>query len=202
MERKPIQVELTGPPPPAPSPWAEPTRHLRDVARWITGGVIATAAAVASGSSLTRLGSLDPVDDRLRLALALAGLAVAMISIAMLMRRAMSVLNVESATILDISLAEPGSEYFPLKSIIEDKFGFERYGLDWTAVTSIGDPMGDRIEQAMPYFRVKLRFDALIRLLPWSAGLIISGMILFAWAANPPAAPAAPRQVLEVRLVN
>lgn len=198
---QPFLVETLGPSSPSASPWAEPTRFLREIARWITGGMIATVAAVATGSSLTRLGSLDPIQDKLRLGLALVGLMLAMTGVGLLLWRAIAVLRVESGHLEDIANAESGNPLYSLRKKVEEKFRFKENSYLWEDILKLNSELGNHIEQAVPYFYVRQEFDKLLKYLPYAGFIAFSGLIIFAWAANPEEKKSFSRHSVEIKLI-
>jgi hypothetical protein len=190
---QPFVVRLESAPattrPPEPA-WGEVTKHLRETAKWIVGGVIATAGGVIAGSSITRIGSLDPREDMLRLILVAAGAGVGFVAIGILFRKALDVFRVPAASLLEISRAEPKSEWGPLHQALEAQFDLA--GKAGGLRQMVAD---DRAEdedlltamQAMaPYLHVRAKFDAMTNALPGAVLAAAIGFGLFAWAANPP----------------
>ena len=207
---QPLVITLTRdePPPAAEPSWTDATKHLRDVARWITGGVVATAAAVATGSSLTRLGSLDPLDDGGRLGLAAGGLLIALGAIGFLMKKSLGVLNIEAGTIVEVGNATVWLPLFGVKTKIERDFDFVGRGITWEAMLA-GEDFGDlrnaevvdRIDKSIPYYYVREKFDALSGALPWCTFVAFAALVVFAWAANPSdRKPASKPPLLQINL--
>lgn len=195
-----LRIEVIEAPHPGPSPWTEPTKHLRDISRWITGGVIATAAAVATGSSLSNLGSLDPWNDTTRLGLAAAGLIVGISAIGVIMRYAILVLNVDVASLDELADANERTLLGRIRLKIEKHYRFRKNDFKWIDVVKRDSEVGDHIERALPYFHVRMRFDRLLMVLPWATLVAILGFGLFAWAANPPDKPATPEKGLVLKI--
>jgi MFS family permease len=176
---------------PPQHPWRESGAYLRDIAKWIVGGVVATAAGVLTGTSLSKLGSLDPLRHGWRLGLACLGLLIAFLALGHLMRKSLAVFLIESASVDDVAQARPGDRLNALREEIEAQFKFQAAGYDWPSIT--GDPatpgLLPAIEQIMPFLYVRQKFKQLIAALPWSVTGLALGLVVFAWAANPPPDP-------------
>lgn len=213
----PVRVRMVTPHAPAAPSWAESTKHLREIARWITGGVIATAAAVATGSSLTGMGKLDPQADPGRLALVVLGLLIALAAIWRLMRAALGVLNIDTASLDEVAVAAPGAPFSRLRARLErlnkikpDQVEIQAGEYHWVDILGVeGDPAQPgqpmliaEIEAAMPFDHVRERFDQLVAALPGCVGAAFGGLLLFAWAANPPDRPATPERGITVKIIQ
>lgn len=191
---------------------------LRDSAKWLVGGVVATAAGVFAGSSLSNLGSLDPAHDGGRLALAGCGALLGFSALAMIAKFAIDVLTVESVTLRQLASAENSTrpEDEQLKQVAEEMVmrhaqsipsGFRNFSELLADVDAkLADPAANRAflttaasfdARVMPdagFRYVRHRFERLrAALLPAVAAAIL-GFGTFAWAANPPKAdrPAPP----------
>jgi hypothetical protein len=193
-------------------------QSLRDTAKWLVGGVAATAAGVFAGGSLTSLGALDPTADVLRLGLAGLGLVLGFAGLAWVLFAAIGVLMVESRTIRDIASAsrDVDSDLVWLRGQLEG-----RYKKDFP--TGVGDlaTYVERVDAAvatMPQTQdtqlllaratrdfpsmgedgafqlVRYRFTRLVRALAWGVPPAAIGFAIFAWAANPP--PASPHKAV------
>ncbi len=102
---------------------AASTQSLRDTAKWMVGGVAATAVGVFAGSSLTSLGTLDPTTDRGRLLLAIAALVVGFIGLAAIFEKAIRVLTVETMTFRQVAApAVAGSERAALQATLIETY--------------------------------------------------------------------------------
>lgn len=189
---------------------AAAAQSLRDTAKWLVGGVAATAAGVFAGSSLTSLGSLDWPADRLRLSLALAGVIMGFLGLAAIMRAAVGVLNRRSLTMREIASANDEA-VVALREALEVRYK-GRFPDGVTTLTAYverveaarqrgGTAEEDRALLAnarddnevmsadATFLIVKARFDRLVITLGWATSLTIAGFGLFAWAANPPQSP-------------
>ncbi|HET9638806.1 MAG TPA: hypothetical protein VFP12_06335 [Allosphingosinicella sp.] len=166
----------------------EATKYLRETAKWIVGGVVATAGAVLAGSSLTNLGSLDPREDCGRLGLAVAGAALGFLSIGWLMAKALDVFKISSVSLERLEKAGQGSEWEWLRKEVESEFGLSAKGEESLTelLKSPRDPPVPSIRAAVPYFYVRSKFETLVWWLPWTVTGAAAGFGLFAWAANPP----------------
>lgn len=166
----------------------EANKHLRDTARWIVGGIVATAGAVMAGSSLTNLGTLDPVDDRGRLVIAIAGGALGFLSLGFLMAKALGVFQVRSTDLERLAQAGAKTEWGRLRKEVETEFGLPQEGPGSLAerLQRDEDDLLTDIEAALPYLYVRLKFDDLVWWLPITVATAAIGFGVFAWAANPP----------------
>jgi hypothetical protein len=189
--------------PKAGSSAGEATKYLRETAKWIVGGVVATAGAVLAGSSLTNLGSLDPVDDIGRLGLAVAGAILGFVSIGWLMAKALDVFKISSVSLERLEQAGAGSDWEWLRKVVESEFGLSATGEDSLTelLKSPRDPPVPSIRAAVPYFYVRSKFETLVWWLPWTVAGAAVGFGLFAWAANPPE-PAKPAAKPPALLIN
>ncbi|MBC9031719.1 hypothetical protein IAG41_04880 [Sphingomonas sp. JC676] len=194
--------------------------NLRETAKWLVGGVVATSAGVFAGSSLTRLGSLDSPEDVPRLLITLTGALVGFAALGLIMEYAIAVLRVDRLSLRQ--LAEAGDKEGDLvatRTRIEDLFRGRLVG----KTTSLAE-MTARIDAAVEthedaaskalladaktrlpqimgmaqFVHVRRRFDALVSRLRWTSVLAILGFGVFAWGANPPERPPAARPPLLV----
>ncbi len=109
---------------PIASAMAAASQSLRDTAKWLVGGVAATAAGVFAGSSLTALGSLDWTTNFPRLAMAAAGISSDSTGLGIIFVSAIQVLTRESMTFLEIATPVVGEDKEITK--LRNKL-FERY---------------------------------------------------------------------------
>lgn len=189
------------------------SQSLRDTAKWFVGGIAATAVGVFAGSSLTRLGELELVADRARLAVAIGGLVLGFCALGAILIRASDVLRQSSMTLRELAggaepdiveartrLNERYDNLFPAGT--NDVAGYVVY-IDRVR-TDYENGTGDLTEQASKdivgkaerdfpvmlgdatFMRVQKQFDRLISTIRWAGPLAILGFGLFAWAANPP----------------
>lgn len=194
---------------------AASAQSLRDTAKWMVGGVAATAVGVFAGSSLTSLGSLDPWSDRDRLVLAIAALAVGFIGLAAIFEKAIRVLTVETMTFRQVAApAVAGSEraalqarlietYAPLlpqgtttlegyiQRVEQAKTANPKQAADNDVLAKVKENV-DILTAAGGFIWVYNRFSALVSALKWAVPTMIAGFGLFAWAANPPDAKPSP----------
>ncbi len=198
---------------------AAAAQSLRDTAKWLVAGVVATAASVFVGSSLTAFGSLAP--GSLRFGLAVGGLALGFAGIAAIMRAAIMVLTRASLTVHDIATSKD-----PELSRLHDELS-KRYA---DRLTNGSATLKDHVERIgniarrqtrsdaenaliargrednavisadASFLFVRHRFDGLVDTLTLATPLAVAGFGLFAWAANPAAPPApAPLVSLTIR---
>lgn len=201
-------------------------QSLRDTAKWLVGGVAATAAGVAAGSSLTSLGALDPATQAgfVRLGLAGLGACIGFAGLAVILMAAIRVLTVESLSFRDFVQAD--AQVDPDLAAVSAALG-RRYASSFPAgITSLRsyseevdrrwsmeprDKDDDAFIQAakenFAVFRkdggfrlVQRRFDALVRQLGQAAPIAALGFGLFAWAANPPPPAAPPAAGLSLKI--
>src|SRR4051794_3673509 len=106
---------------PVGSTIAAASQSLRDTSKWLVGGVVATAAGVFAGASLTSFGSLNPSTDTLRFGLAIYGLVFGFVALAFILRAATKVLTLESIS-LDELLSSNNPELIDLKTILNQRY--------------------------------------------------------------------------------
>jgi len=182
----------TPPEPPAPSPWGEVTKYLRDTARWIVGGIIATAGAVIAGSSLTHLGQLDPGEDLGRLTVAALGAAAGFAAIGVLFAVSLRIFDVTTTDLDRLAGAQAGTDAARLKAMIDAEFGLPKCGdgsLAAALETGDSEELLRHVEAMAPYLHVRDKFRTMTRHLAWTVPLAALGFGTFAWAANPPERP-------------
>lgn len=194
---------------------AASAQSLRDTAKWMVGGVAATAVGVFAGSSLTSLGSLDPTTDRDRLLLAVAALVIGFVGLAAIFVKAIRVLTVETMTFRQVAApGAAGSELAILQTKLVGTYAallpqgvttlegyIQRVEAAKTAnpkrpednevLTKVKENV-DILTAAGGFIWVYNRFDALVSVLKWAVPITIVGFGLFAWAANPPDAKSPP----------
>jgi len=176
---------------------------LRDTTKWMVAGVVATAAGVFAGSSLTHLGSLDPFEDTGRLLLAAGGAALGFAGLAYLMSRALPVLTVDTIT-LRMLASEP--RFAATATVLNSRYGGQfPEGVDDLASLSAKvdqafeqrrDPESisflQEVERMRPdmlaearFLYLRDRFDRMVSALWRAIPLAILGFGIFSWAANP-----------------
>ena len=176
---------------------------MRESAKWLVGGVAATAAGVFAGSSLTNLGSLDPFDQPWRLGAALVGAVIGFLALGCIVRRAIAVLTVGSVTFRMLADAQSGlgdAALKPLAVEVATKYPIPLSALSLghlmvkTAALPDGDSRlaevrtyTDNVLRDAAFLSVRKRFDRLASTLSPATAFAILGFGLFAWAANPPA---------------
>lgn len=180
---------------------------MRDIAKWMTGGVVATAAAVATGASLTNLGSLSLDANGGRLAVAIGGLTVAVLAIGVIVWYALRVFTNDAATIDSLIEAEPNAngtkgKLYRLKEEVEVMLQFERYKHTWDDLkrddqtNTCPDPdLEKTVTQMLGFINARMEFLDLQKSLYPAGFVAMCGFVTFAWAANPPEPkeePAAP----------
>lgn len=207
---------MSDPAPAVVAATAAAAQSLRDTAKWLVGGVVATAAGVFAGSSLTSLGSLDPTDDRQRLLLAIGSLLVGFVGLAIILVPAVLVLVRETKTFREIATPaqREKAEIVRLRAAL-----LERYRSQLPPGIASFDAYVSRVDEAFArepkaagdseliaravanfaifnadagFLFVRNRFKTLLLLLAPGAVVAIVGFGLFAWAANPPPGKSAP----------
>ncbi len=88
---------------------AAASASLRETAKWLVGGVTATAVGIFAGSSLTNLGSLDFTEDAQRLSIVILGLILGFSGLAAILAAAIRVLTVEGFSFRALAEAQHGS---------------------------------------------------------------------------------------------
>ena len=187
--------------------------QLRETAKWMIGGVIATAAGVFAGSSLTNLGALDfSAEHRVRLCMALGGAAVGFLALGVAAWQAIGVLTSESFTLRELA-GSTDKGVVATRTAIESRYrelpgqaaGFADLvaKVDRAHAANPQTPetkaLVDVAAKVIPilmadagFHRVRRRFMGLVYvLIPCTIAAII-GFGVFAWAANPPAPQAKP----------
>lgn len=198
---------------------AAASQSLRDTAKWLVGGVVATAAGVFAGSSLTTFGSLDPESDRLRLLLAICGLLAGFSGLSCILGLAVRVLTRESMTFRELAssntadkpelrgvrqrLLERYRDRLPVGSITLEDYvkcvDDARKTVPQTQATQnlLARAKDDNatITADASFLIVRARFQQLIFGLSLAAPVVVGGFGLFAWAANPPKCKVEPPSV-------
>jgi hypothetical protein len=175
------------------------TATMRETTKWIIGGVVATAAAVFAGSSLTSLGALDPYRDTGRLALAGMGAGIGFVALGALMAPAMSLLTIRTRTFRQF-VSDVSPEVRRVRENMEATFDaqLKRAGVPnfMALVAAIDD---GKINPDPEFYELVLAhagFEGVLaefnsiknRLFPMTA-LAVIGFGIFAWAANPAQTP-------------
>jgi hypothetical protein len=174
-----------------------------DTAKWLVGGVVTTAAAVLAGSPLTRLGELDV---GARLWAAIGGAAVAYALLGYVLWNALGVVEMESLSIDDLA-AKVARNEARARGVQTRMAGFLPGGVKTFAdLVALADHLGkdapgnaaarsrlDELRAADPELSAEAAYEykrAAFLDLRWkvfiAAPLVIAGVGLFAWAANPP----------------
>ncbi|WP_027059334.1 hypothetical protein [Mesorhizobium loti] len=207
---------MSDPTPPVVTAMAAGSQSLRDTAKWLVGGVVATAAAVFAGSSLTSLGALDPTEDRQRMLLALGALLVGFAGLAIILIPALRILVVEARTFREFATSTD-----PEISMVRNRL-LSRYQKEFPAGADSFDRYQQYVDEAQTRIKqggkdktdtdliakattdfatfnadagfnvVRNRFTYLCYGLAIGTLLAILGFGVFAWAANPPPAKSPP----------
>lgn len=205
---QPFEVKLVQDPPsgePEPPDWAGAITQLRTVAQWVIGGVVATAAGVFAGGSLSNIGAMNFAADSDRLWLAIYGVGAGFLAIAAIMFFGISVLAPHGHNLSELAearwpsvnkrarkllfkLHQIESHHDSLKSWIEEGSGTTEKA--WIRL----------LYPVAPFCAVRARFDRLILCMVVCVPIAIFGFGLFAWAANPPDKPAAPKPGIELKI--
>ncbi|MES2443765.1 MAG: hypothetical protein V4574_13115 [Pseudomonadota bacterium] len=193
---------------------ADAAASLRATTKWIVGGVVATAASVLAGSSLTNLGTLDPLDDLARLLMAVGGAALGFFGLSLIFRRAIAVLTLESVTFRMLARAEASdraADAFwrgvahevvdkyrselpkPITSLSDYVRAADSAGNDAALLAAAGR-FNDLVMPDAGFLSVRARFNGLIAIMPLAIGLTVVGLGTFAWAANPAPKKPAPQK--------
>lgn len=193
----PIELSIKQNNPPSKPAYGKQIDYMRDISKWIVGGVVATAAAVATGASLTNIGELDLVQSPLRLALSLAGLVIGIFAIGKIFGFALRIFTTDVATLDDIIEAgqnqSGGNDKFvKLASEVKETFRFEQNGDTWddlvidkeTGACKKPD-LDRRICEMLGFLNIRMEFIDMQKSLFFWGPISIAGFILFAWAANP-----------------
>jgi hypothetical protein len=188
------------------STMAAGAQSLRDTAKWLVGGVAATAAGVFAGSSLTAVGTLDPAVDTARLGLTAVGLLVGFMALSVIFYFAIRVLTRESMTFREMvtssdaeireiraTLLRRYSERLPeeknltkLSDLTEQLYRQESKTESELAVLQRSEALISVLTADGGFFFVRNRFKHLLIALVCATPFAIVGFGLFAWAANPP----------------
>jgi hypothetical protein len=206
---------MASPEPASAQALAAAAQSLRDTAKWFAGGVAATAATVFAGTSLTSLGSLDPVEDFGRLAMAGAGLLVGFMGLGRILGRTVEVLRIRSLTMREIS--ESGErDVVKMRETLEARYkprfprtvnsianyvalvDDAREGRILKVQGTDGPDPADAILEAAArdeamlradggFLMVSAAFERMMVTVRRGAIVAIVGFTVFAWAANPKA---------------
>jgi hypothetical protein len=192
---------------PPPPDWTGASKQLRDITQWIIGGVVATAAGVFTGTSLSNFGSLDPFADQLRFGLAAGGALLGFGAITGLMTASLAVIAPASTSLETLAAAMPGSEGAAARARIYQMNEYDE--ADHELGKLLGDDQSEEAQEVLPqlyavmsFAVVRLRFEALVRRLSWCIPLAVIGFGTFAWAANPPDKPQPERPGISLRITE
>jgi hypothetical protein len=172
--------------------------RYRDIAKWLITVFAAVGGVLVAGSQLTALGNLDLEDDRGRLLVALSGLAIAMAMAVVIVASALHVLEPLPLFVKDVV-----SDQDLAKELNQRP---ERLPFGSTSVVDLDDKLGTALrspalsEQEKEGWRdearrfigqarvvkVRSRFRRAWRRMAWAAPLATVGIVVFAYAANPP----------------
>lgn len=187
----------------APAAIAAAGQALRETAKWLVGGVAATAAGVFAGSSLTSLGALDPQEDFVRLALAAGGALAGFTALGAVFLKAGQVLTYNVRTVREIIAISPSvtqeldSRYagrLPKgASNLADYVALVKTARQADPRSSEDQALIDKAEKDFPtigadgaFTLLKAQYTALTKTLLWATIAAVLGFGIFAWAANPP----------------
>lgn len=192
------------------SSMAAAAQSLRDTAKWLVGGVVATAAGVFAGTSLTAFGSLDPFTNTLRMSLAVGGVFVGFGGLAFIFAAAIGVLNRHSITFREIAKTNGADKTSldALRPVLLERYrqalprGAQTFAdyVDQVDAALSHNPITDADRELISrarehsaivgsdasFLMVASRLRKLIRTIWGATPLAILGLGLFAWAANPP----------------
>lgn len=195
--------------PPAGADFAGASANLRETAKWLVGGVVATAVGVLAGSPLTKLGSLDWAP---RLWLALGGAVVTLALLGVLLWIGLSVIATEAINLRSLA-ALRGWEARRVRRLamrFKDRWPGNASGMaevltksDALYKAAIGkrdtDPemvalaaFQNDLHVLMPEVAFEYKRDRLGELrgtLFVLGPVIVAGVAIYAWAANPPDEP-------------
>lgn len=172
--------------------WAAAVVQLRDIAKWVVGGVVAMIVAVFATSAFARLGQMDLAADRNRLIAAGVGFALAVLSVGLIFRFGVRVI-VPSGT--SLQRLEKAQQHWSSDARAR-RFLFRLNGLDEREF-SLADllankddpdyaPWVEQFRRTLSFAVVKTRFDNLMIALVIALLLAVPAMLVFVWAANPP----------------
>jgi hypothetical protein len=183
------------------------SQSLRDTAKWLVAGIVATAAGVFAGTSLTAFGTLNPLTETARFGAAIGGLLAGFAALGFILYSAVRVLTRESLSFAEL-LSFTDAESLKIKNILENRYKYmlprgantlaDYVNLVDGAVRKevrteqdtalIAQAIKDNavITADAAFLFVRQRFQRLIGHLWWTTPLAIVGFGLFAWAANPP----------------
>lgn len=205
----PVEILVNQPQAPSRPGYGKQIEYMRDISKWIIGGVVATAAAVATGASLTNIGELDIATSPLRLGLSLLGFAIGVGAIGRIFVFALRIFTTDVATlddIIDAGQTDPDgtSKFARLAREVKSTFAFEKNKDTWddlkidqnTGVCK--KPELDRkICEMLGFLNIRMEFLDLQKSLLFWGPAAMAGFILFAWSANPADAPPAPTPAVE-----
>ena len=176
---------------PPPADWNGAVKQLRDVSQWIIGGVIATAAGVFAGSTLTNLGHLDPAGSRLQLAI--GGVVLGFVALTAILVRGIDVIAPAGGNLHLLADAERGPLLQARKWVFRmNNIGhLETHLKEWLAHQTTVDARRylPKIFPCAAFAIVRARFNRMLWTMAVAMPLAIFGFGLFAWAANPPEPP-------------
>lgn len=204
LQQQGTSEETVGPSAPD---WIGASKQLRDITQWVIGGVVATAAGVFTGTSLSNFGSLDPLADQLRFWLAVGGALLGFGAITGLMTASLAVIAPESTSLQRLAAARPGTEDAAVRARIYQMNEYDE--AEYELGILLDDDSTEKAREALPqihavmaFAAIRLRFEALIRRLALCIPLAVIGFGTFAWAANPPDRPQPERPGISLRITE
>jgi hypothetical protein len=168
--------------------------RYRDLAKYLIGILAAVGALLVAGTQLSSIGELSWHDDRARLIGSVLGLIAALVAVIWIVRRALNVLRP-----VDLSLQAVARDA-KLRSAIENEP--EQLGgaqsidtlialVTTSPVTSAAERdqwrhVAGQVTDHAAYLEMQRRFDRAWREMIGAAAVGAIGIVVLAWAANPP----------------
>jgi hypothetical protein len=197
---------------PAASPLSTGRELIRSGAKWIIASFAAVGAILVAGSQLSSIGALTWEDSRLWYAV--AGLAVAMLAVLLVIVKVVSLLAPREWTINDLVKASKENPKPRVVQFFEDNYQFldgyaslEEIQQDWdneddpVKVAEVNETI-DRVVDRANYQTLSYDFKQARWLIAGGALLAAAGIGLFAWAANPEKPDQPPASLRNAKLVG
>jgi hypothetical protein len=195
--------------PAASSDFAAASANLRETAKWLVGGVVATSVGVLAGSPLTKLGSLEWAP---RLCLALGGAVVTLVLLGVLMWIGLTVIATEAINLRRLAtlkgwegrrvqrVAKQFTDRWPGKArgiadvlaksdaLYKAADGKRETDPEWVALAGFQSDL-DLLMAEVAFEYKRDRLGELRATLFVLGPVIVLAVAVYAWAANPPDDP-------------
>jgi hypothetical protein len=167
--------------------------RYRDLAKYLIGILAAIGALLVAGTQLSSIGELSWSDDRTRLLASGIGLAVALVAVIWIIRRALDILRP-----IDLSLKELAANKRLAAAVESEPELFQGAGGITVLAALLESPIlppaereswvkvANGILDRAAFLEMRWRFDRAWREMVGAAIIGAAGITVLAWAANPP----------------